>query len=67
MDWIGIGLIGLFVASFTLLMSLFRHMALVYWQPAIVFLCILWAVAVDYVAKRALPDGYRAASDARSS
>ena len=52
MDWIGIGLIGLFVASFTLLMSLFRHMALVYWQPAIVFLCILWAVAVDYVAKR---------------
>ena len=65
MDWIGIGLIGLFVASsspralapkerqtVTLLMSLFRHMALVYWQPAIVFLCILWAVAVDYVAKR---------------
>ena len=52
MDWIGIGLIGLFVASFTLLMSLFRQMALSYWQPAIVFLCILWAVAVDYVAKR---------------
>ena len=52
MDWIGIGLIGLFVASFTLLMSLFRHMPLRYWQPAIVCLCILWAIAVDYVAKR---------------
>ena len=52
MDWIGIGLIGLFVASFTLLMSLFQQVALSYWQPAIVFLCILWAIAVDYVAKR---------------
>ena len=52
MDWIGIGLIGLFVASFTLLMSLYRQMALSYWQPAIVFLCILWAVAVGYIAKR---------------
>ena len=52
MDWIGIGLIGLFVASFTLLMSLFRQVPLSHWQPAIVFLCILWAVAVDYVARR---------------
>ena len=52
MDWIGIGLIGLFVASFTLLMSLFQQVALSYWQPAIVFLCILWAIVVDYVAKR---------------
>ena len=33
-------------------MSLFRHMPLRYWQPAIVCLCILCAIAVDYVAKR---------------
>ena len=52
MDWIGVGLIGLFVASFTLLMSLFRQVPLSYWQPAIVSLCILWAVAVDYIARR---------------
>ena len=52
MDWIGVGLIGLFVASFTLLMSLFRQVPLSHWQPAIVSLCILWAVAVDYIARR---------------
>ena len=67
MDWIGVGLIGLFVASFTLLMSLFRQVPLRLLATGNRFPMYPLGRRGRLHSETALPDGYQAVSGERSS